>query len=69
MDINELSYIEGRRRTLINLLTHALKELEGFDHEDEAIIKLARAIRERQEAIQTLRSVCLEIMSGQMVYI
>lgn len=58
---HERGYIEGRRRTLINLVSQTLGELSGYGKpEDEPLIKLAQATQERQETIQLLRSVCAE---------
>jgi hypothetical protein len=53
----ELGYIEGRRRTAINLMYYALKEQAGLGIEPcEATA--VRLIAERQEALATLRNLC-----------
>ncbi len=56
----EQGYIEGRRRTLMNLLSHALKELRGFGPEDDPLIKIAQLVKEREETVSKLREVCAE---------
>jgi hypothetical protein len=58
-EAHEKGYIEGRRRTAINQLSHALRELLGVDlPEDQALITISRLTLERQEAIQTIRTAC-----------
>ncbi|MFI5296907.1 MAG: hypothetical protein ACHREM_02320 [Polyangiales bacterium] len=58
---HERGYIEGRRRTSLNLLTHALRELGGFDDgSDDATKLLARHVAERQEVVALLRGLCAE---------
>ncbi len=58
---HERGYVEGRRRTLINQLSQTLSDLQGFQKaEDEPLIKLARAVQEREEAIQVLRRTCAD---------
>lgn len=56
---HSLGYAEGRRRTLINLLSHTISELTGYTRpEDNVLVHLARAIEEREEAVAVLREVC-----------
>jgi len=58
-EAHEKGYIEGRRRTAINQLSHALREILGVDlAEDKSAIVIARLVLERQEAIQTIRRAC-----------
>jgi hypothetical protein len=58
---HERGYIEGRRRTIINMLSLLLNDLRGFQEpEDEPLIKLGRMITEREEALQILRRACAE---------
>jgi hypothetical protein len=60
-EAHEKGYVEGRRRTLINLLSHALKELRGFENpEDQPLIKLAVEVKEREETVAVLRRACEE---------
>ena len=57
----EAGYIEGRRRSLINMLGLVLREISGEDYEsspEKALIELAKLIREREEAIASARQVC-----------
>jgi hypothetical protein len=60
---HERGYIEGRRRTLLNLLSQTLGDLnpKAFGKpEDDPLVKLGRAMAERGEVVQLLRSVCAE---------
>ena len=57
----ERGYIEGRRFTLVQVLTHALVELKSFSKpEDDPLIKLAALVKEREETVSKLREVCGE---------
>lgn len=57
----EAGYIEGRRRTAINQLSNALRELLGVDlPDDQLLIRASRLALERSEAIATLRMACAD---------
>lgn len=55
-DSHERGYIEGRRRSLINLLQHVLAEIRTFEPHEDAILRLARCEMELQEARAKLSS-------------
>jgi hypothetical protein len=58
-DEHEQGYIEGRRRTALNLLSHAIRELTGLEKpEDKPLLELARAISQREETVAALRTLC-----------
>lgn len=57
----ERGYIEGRRFTLVKVLTQALIDLKEFGSPaDDPLIKLAVLVKERQETVSKLREVCEE---------
>ena len=59
--IRDQGYIEGRRRTLLNLLQHTLVELHGFKvPEDDSVFRMVQLIREREEVLAVLRRVCAD---------
>jgi hypothetical protein len=55
----EAGYIEGRKRAMSNALLFLIHELMGFEGGDLEQM-LARVVRERVEAIATLRQACIE---------
>ena len=56
---SERAYIEGRRFTLVRLLTQSMKELMEFGELDQSpLIRLAELIKERQETVSKLRELC-----------
>jgi len=61
-DQHEAGYIEGRRRTLLNLLRHTLNELHGFaDAEDRALLDLGRYVAHRGETETALKTLCRDL--------
>lgn len=52
----ESGYVEGRRRTLLTILDHTMRELHGLG----GVPETATILVERQEVIATLRRLCAE---------